>query len=94
MRVNCSSCAESTNTRSCDWIKVCILASIDSANGVREQYVRLTNRSGVQKSMEIGNDFVGRMRHGELVASPQAQTVVAADICKLLDLRLYGAPHF
>jgi hypothetical protein len=44
--------------------------------------------------MEIGNDFVGRMRHGELVASPQAQTVVAADICKLLDLRLYGAPHF
>ena len=48
----------------------------------------------MQKLMEVGNDFVSRMLHRELVAFPQAEAVVATDVCELLDLLLHGAPDF
>jgi len=58
------------------------------------QHVRRWNGGGVQKLMEVGNDFVSRMLHRELVAFPQAEAVVATDVCELLDLLLHGAPDF
>ena len=49
---------------------------------------------GLKKLMEVVNNFIGIMSHSELVAFSQAQPVITADVCKLVDLILPSIPDF
>jgi len=44
--------------------------------------------------MEVVNNFIGSIATPELVAFSQAQPVITANVCKLIDLLLHSAPDF
>ena len=44
--------------------------------------------------MQVLDNFIGGMRHGNFVAFPQPEPIIAAHPCEFLDLLLHDLPNF